>query len=623
MERRLTAILSADVVGYGRLMSADEAGTLIALKAHRKELTDPTIATHHGRIVKLMGDGALVEFPSVVEAVQCALDFQRGMAERNADILSDRRIDFRIGVNLGDVIIEGDDIYGDGVNVAARLQGLAEPGGICISGTAFDQVEGKLDCGYAFLGARHVKNIAKPVRIYRVLMEPDAIGKVTGSRRRPTPPWGWAAAAAFALLAGVGGFAAWYRPWEPTVEPASIERMAFPLPDKPSIAVLPFDNMSGDPDQEYFVDGMTDDLITALSKISGLFVIARNSTFVYKNKPVSVREVAESLGVRYVLEGSARRSGDQVRVNAQLIDATTGGHVWAEKLDGSVEDIFSIQDKFVRNIVDELVVNLSEGEREAIARGQTSNVDAREAFQRGWEHYLRFTPKENARAAVELKKAIELDPDYGRAYAALGLVYFQCGCASDWIGALGVTSAQAEEAALRYLAEAKNRPSSFANVAASRISLYRGRHEEAFAEAARAIALEPNDPEAHIAMAWAMITTGRPQAGLEFVETAMRLNPNYPSDYGLTAGMALFAIGELDEAARQLEKAMERDPHATELVPPLAATYAHLGRRQEARDLLLSWKPGAGQRELNGIPTAYSLPYKWSPDGYLALQMVA
>jgi adenylate cyclase len=306
MERRLTAILSADVVGYGRLMGADEAGTLTALKAHRKELIDPTIAAHHGRIVKLMGDGALVEFPSVVEAVQCAVDIQRGTAERNVNLPRDRRIDFRIGVNLGDVIIEGDDIYGDGVNVAARLQGLAEPGGICISGTAFDQVEGKLDCGYEFLGARHVKNIAKAVRAYRVRMEPDAIGKVTGARRRPTPPWRWAAAASLVLLAAVGGPAAWLRPWEPTVEPASIERMAFPLPEKPSIAVLPFDNMSGDPDQEYFVDGMTDDLITALSNISGLFVIARNSTFVYEDKPVAVRQVAEDLGVRYVLEGSAR-----------------------------------------------------------------------------------------------------------------------------------------------------------------------------------------------------------------------------------------------------------------------------------------------------------------------------
>jgi adenylate cyclase len=610
VERRLAAILAADVVRYSHLIEQDEAGTLSALKDLRREVIEPQLAAHHGRIVKLMGDGAIAEFGSVVDAVACAVGVQKGVAERQDAVPAERRIVFRIGINLGDVVVEGEDLLGDGVNVAARLEQLCEPGGVLVSGAAYDQLQGKLDLTLDFVGEQRVKNISRPVRTYRVRLKgsrPSLRLHVRRFRR-------WAAAGAAALVLLVIGPILWLRPWEPRLEPASIERMALPLPDKPSIAVLPFANLSGDPEQDYFVDGMTEDLITDLSKVAGLFVVARNSVFPFKGRSVNVREVAEKLGVRYVLEGSVRRAGDQVRVNAQLIDATTGGHLWAERHDGSATDIFAVQDKFVQIIVQALALNLSKDEQEEIGRGQTKSIAAREAFQRGWERYLRLTPVENARAATELKAAIALDPNYGRAYAALALVYFR-GCAWKWYESLGMTGAQATETADLYLREAKSRPSSLANVAAAHLNLYHGRHDDAFIDAARALALDPNDPEAHLGMAWAMITTGKPQAGLEFIETAMRLNPNYPIHYALARGMALFAKGDLDEAARVFARPIQADPQAIALAPPLAATYAHLGRRREARELLLMWKPGARQTELEYYPVAYHLPYRWSAGG--------
>jgi Flp pilus assembly protein TadD len=328
---------------------------------------------------------------------------------------------------------------------------------------------------------------------------------------------------------------------------------------------------------------------------------------------VPVRQVSEDLGVRYVLEGSVRRAGDQVRVNAQLIDATTGGHVWADRYDGSVADIFSVQDAFIRKIVKALAVNLSEEEQEEIALGQTSNIEAREVFQKGWESYLRYSPEDNAEAVSQFQAALELDPEYGRAYAGLGLAYLR-GCKLRWNAQLGVNAATANQKALEFLNETKNRPSSLANVAASQINLYNNRYEEALTEATRAIAQDPNDPEAYIAMAWAMITTGRPGPGLELVERAMRLNPTYPNHYVLALGMAYFAMDDLEKAADVFGKALERDRGAIELAPALAATYAHLGQREEARVALLLWKPDASQQELQSIPSAYHFPYEWSED---------
>ncbi len=324
VERRLAAILAADVVGYSRLVGMDEEGTIARLKALREELIDPSIAQHHGRVVKTMGDGILVEFPSVVDAVRNAVEVQRALAEREADVPEDRRIVFRVGVNLGDIVIDGDDILGDGVNVAARLEGLAEPGNICISGDVFRQVEGKLDLGFEDLGEQQVKNIEKPVRVYRVLLEPEAAGSVVGERGLGRPRWRLGAMAA-AVLALVAGGGAWWWQVQPDFEPADATKMAFPLPEKPSIAVLPFANLSGDPEQAYFADGLTEDIITSLASFPNLFVIARHSTNKYKGKAVDIRDVAHDLGVRYVLEGSVRRSGNTVRITAQLIDALSDG----------------------------------------------------------------------------------------------------------------------------------------------------------------------------------------------------------------------------------------------------------------------------------------------------------
>ena len=379
-ERRLAAIMVADIVGYSRLVEQDEAGTLSAIRELRREVIDPLLAEHRGRIVKLMGDGAIVEFASVVDAVACAVAIQKSVTDRRAKTPADKRIVFRIGVNLGDVVVEGDDLLGDGVNVAARLEQLCEPGGVLISGAAYDHLKGKLELALEPRGEQRLKNISEPVRAYRVQMEPVAAGTAASASRRATPMWRWVAAPSLALLFLVG-LAAWLRPWQPTVEAAPLERMALPLPDKPSLAVLPFENMSGEPEQDYFVDGLTDDLITDLSKISGLFIIARHSVFQLKRNDTKVRDVAESLGVRYVVGGSVRRAGKAVRVNVQLIDATTGGQLWADRYDGNLGDIFAVQDSFVRVIVDALALKLSKDEEQEIGRGQTNNIDAREAFR--------------------------------------------------------------------------------------------------------------------------------------------------------------------------------------------------------------------------------------------------
>jgi TolB-like protein/class 3 adenylate cyclase/Flp pilus assembly protein TadD len=618
-ERRLAAIMAADIVGYSKLVERDEAGTLDAIRTLRREVIDPLLTGHHGRIVKLMGDGAIVEFASVVDAVACAAAVQKTLAERQAEVAPERRIVFRIGVNLGDVVVEGDgDLLGDGVNIAARLEQLCDPGGVLISGTAYDHLKGKLELALEPRGEQRLKNIGEPVRAYRVQMEPAAMGKAASAIRWASPTWRWLAAASLALMALVG-LAAWLRPWQPTVETASVERMAYPLPDKPSLAVLPFKNMSGESEEDYFVDGLTDDLITDLSKVSGLFIIARDSVFQFKGRDAKVRDVAESLGVRYVVDGSVRRAGNTVRVNVQLIDALTGGQLWADRYDGGLDDIFAVQDSFVRVIVDALALKLTKDEEQEIGRGQTNNIDAREAFQRGWERILRFTSEENASAVADLRKAIELDPDYGRAYTALGLALFRS-CAWDWYKPAGMSRPQSCEMAARYLDEAKRHPSSWTHVVAAHINLSFLEYEAAFTEAARALALDPNDPEASMAMAWVMITTGKPQAALDFIRTAMRLNPSFPSHYALARGLALFSSGALPEAARVLEEALERSPTAAaELAPSLAAIYARLGRRKEARDMLLRSRPGAGQQELSDIALTYPYTYRWSAEGQKAL----
>jgi len=389
LERRLVAILAADVVGYTALMGADEAGTLRRLMELRHDILEPLITEYHGRIVKLMGDGLLVEFASVVDSVDCAVAWQDNVGVHEAEGDEDKRFRFRIGINLGDVIVEGDDIHGDGVNIAARLEGLADPGGICLSGDAYRQVKGKTEAVFEDMGAQDLKNVAEPVRIYRIAMA-------------GTPPVSTA----------------------PPALPSGRDE-PLPLPDKPSIAVLPFANMSNDPGQEYFSDGITEDIITDLSKVSGLFVIARNSTFIYKGKAVNIPDVCRELGVRFALEGSVRKAGNRVRITAQLIDGSSGGHLWAERYDRDLTDIFEVQDEVTQQIVAALKVTLSAAEESLIADGGTKNVEAHDLFLRG--RGLVFGIKKDRemfdRSTACFRRAIELDPDYADPYAGLGMVY--------------------------------------------------------------------------------------------------------------------------------------------------------------------------------------------------------
>ncbi|MCA1369751.1 tetratricopeptide repeat protein [Bradyrhizobium sp. BRP14] len=626
MQRKLAAVLAADVVGYSRLMEVDEADTVVRLGTTRENMIDPKIAAHNGRVVKLMGDGELIEFPSVVDAVRCAVEIQQAMSECNEELPADKRLEFRIGVNLGDVIVEGQDIYGDGVNLAARLEELADPGGVLISGTAYDQVERKLDYGFDFLGERQVKNIEKPVRLYRIRLGDHPRTTAAWTRGKPYRSWLWLSAAAAALVLPAGSVVFWSSSRAPPLELASRARMEFPLPDRPSIAVLPFIEMSGEAEQQHFADGMTDSLITDLSKISGLFVVARNSTFAYQGKSVPVSQVAEELSVRYVLEGSVQRAGDRLRVNAQLVDALTGGHVWADRFDGNVADVFGVQDAFVTKIVEALKVNLTGTERMEIARGRTDSLRAKEAFDEGWSLYLHFNAKDNAAAVAPLRRAIKLDPEYGRAYAALALVYFRVedydwyeeALFKDdeyvWNQRFGASPNVIVRQGQLQLENAMRYPTALGYTARVLDLLRFGRAEDARREAARAIELDPNDPEAQIAMAWALTTSGKPGEALGFVRNALRLNPNFPSHYVLAHGVALFAVNDLERAAEVFDQGAKRNPNATALMPPFASVLAGLGRRDEARRNLLIWRPGTNQAALEDLARDYKFPIRWAPE---------
>jgi TolB-like protein/class 3 adenylate cyclase len=584
VERRLTTILAADVVGYSRLMAADEAGTLTSLKALRRELIEPKTAEHHGRVVKLIGDGTLMEFGSVVDAVHFAVDVQRAMALRNTAVPEDQRITYRIGINIGDIIVEGDDIYGDGVNVAARLEALADSGSICVSQPVHIQVKGKVDLAFEDLGAQQVKNIPDPVHVFKVLLDSSARDHAAVPVPAAKRTWhGPMVAGSLVVLVIVAGAVLWQYPWEERLEPALEANMAFPLPDKPSIAVLPFANMSGDPEQEYFADGMTEDLITDLSKISGLFVIARNSTFAYKGKTVTIRQVAEELGVRYVLEGSVRRAGDQVRINAQLIDATTGGHVWAERYDGTMSDVFALQDKVTQQIVTALAVNLTADEQAERTQTDTENAAAYDAFLRGWDLYRRGTVEDYAAAIPFLEKAIKLDPGYSRANAALAAVYWNART-NRWARGLGLSPYQALEQATRHLREAMKNPSALAHQVASEWAADREeKADKAIAHAEKAIALDASDPAGYLAMANALIKAKQPAEAVDFVHQAIRLDPHYPVSFLSLLGRAQFVDQDYQAAVTTFERAANRNPNDDWTFVYLGAAYGHLGREQDAK----------------------------------------
>ncbi|ACP21505.1 probable adenylate class-3/4/guanylyl cyclase (plasmid) [Sinorhizobium fredii NGR234] len=579
MERRLAAVMIADVAGYGLLSQADEEGTRVRFQADLHELFEKRIAAHGGRLIKTMGDGLLIEFHSVVEAVRCAVEVQRAKSENRG--VEQNGLEFRIGINLGDVIVEGDDIQGDGVIIAERLQSRAEPGGIMISGTAFDQVEKHLDVGFDFLGEQRLKHIEKPVRTYRLLPCETPVGSTKTAVRRRRRRFGVlaACAAVFAVAAGL----IWWQPWRQTTQTASIARAELALPDKPSIAVLPFANVSDDPRQEYFADGMTDALVTELAQISGLFVIARNSTFTYKGRAVTAAQVSGELGVRYILEGSVQRAGEQLRINAQLVDAQSGGHAWAGKFDGTLADVFALQDDVTRGIAEALALRLQPGEQMALGRKETTVPAAFDAFLRGWEHHRRMTPEDIAKAVPYFEEAIALDPAYGRAYAAAAMVYARL-YAWRWHYHLGMTRFEARAKASKYLRTAQRYKTALAHQVAGLLAEADWQHAQALAELKEAIALEPGDSWSYAMMALTLTSVGRPDEAIPHIRTAIRLDPHYPSFFMYVLGLTEFSMRNYEAAAEAAESSTKLNSGDENSFLLLAAAAGHLGQRSAAEN---------------------------------------
>ncbi|CAB1056868.1 Adenylate cyclase (EC [Olavius sp. associated proteobacterium Delta 1] len=587
-KRKLTAILSADVKEYSRLMREDEEETIRTLTTYRGTMTT-LVQRYRGRVVDTPGDNLLAEFASVVDAVNSAVEIQRELAERNADLPAQRRMEFRIGVNLGDVAEEDDRIYGDGVNIAARVESICEGGGVCISGSAYEQVVHKLELEYEDLAEHEVKNLSTPVKVYRILSYPGAAAhQVIRAKKDTGRTWrNRVLAIAVILLVGsaVGIWQFYMR--RPSIEPASVKEMAYPLPDKSSIAVLPFANMSEDPNQEYFCDGITEDLITDLSKISDLFVIARNSTFVYKGKPVKIKQVAEELGVRYVLEGSVRKAANQVRITAQLIDATTGHHLWAERYTGIMNDVFAYQDKITQKIVDALAVKLNVDEKVQLAHKDTNNIAAYDLFLKGWQHYLRWTPEDFFKAIPFFEKAVQIDPSYGRAYAALAATYWHGSMYYQGLNKYGVSIEEGLILAREYLESAMTNPTSLAHYLASEINLHHYQWQEARLEAERAFALEPNNAISILQMGRALTMIGNPIKGLDFIQKAMRMDPHYPARALYLQGLAYFGMADFEKAIPLFERSNQLNPEMLETAMILTTTYTILDRDSDARRMVV------------------------------------
>jgi adenylate cyclase len=541
VKRKLAAILSADVKGYSRLMGEDEKGTLRTLNAYKEAMTR-LIQHHHGRVVDAPGDNVLAEFGSVVDAVECAVEIQKELKTRNAEMAENRRMEFRIGINLGDVIEEEGKIFGDGVNIAARLESLSEAGGVCISGTAYDQVENKLSFGYEYLGEQPVKNIAKPVRVYRVLVEPKAVA-------------------------------------QRVLEVASKERMAFPLPDEPSIAVLPFVNMTDDPKQEYFSDGMTEEIITALSKIPNLFVIARNSTFTYKGKAVKVKQAAEELGIRYVLEGSVRKAGEKVRITAQLIDALAGYHLWAERYDRDLKDIFALQDEITLKVAAALQAKLTVGDHARIMAKGTTNLDAYLKALQCREQGQRWTKEGNAALRNYAEEVIALDPKYPFGYLALALSHF--------VGIMLGLSESPQQSLARGIELTKHALSldnsySFAHAVLGVSYVLARQYDKGVAEAERAVALDPNSSENLFYLAYVLCFVGKPEEAIPLIERAERLNPIPLPFQLLTMSSAHRLTGRYEKAVETAKRAIRVEPNNQVAHVYLIASYIALGREKEA-----------------------------------------
>jgi adenylate cyclase len=546
LERRLTAILAADVAGYSGLMGADEEGVLARLKALRRSLVNPAIAAHRGRVVKTTGDGILVEFASAVDAARCAIELQHGMVEQNAAVLPAERIEFRVGIHVGDIIVDEDDIFGDGVNIAARLEGIAEPGGVCISDDAQRQIRGKVDTDFEDIGPQNLKNITEPMRAWRLRLN------ARGSAAAPK---------------------------EPAVE------STLALPDKPSIAVLPFQNMSGDSEQEYFADGMVEDIITELSRIRWLFVIARNSSFTYKGQTVDVKQVGRELGVRYVLEGSVRKGGNRIRITGQLIDALTGAHLWAERYDRDLSDIFTVQDEIAASVAAVIEPALAAAEQQRVLRKPPERLDAWEAYQRGLWHFYKYRPEENKIALAFFSQAIALDPNFapGHYGYALALQWDIWHFSSRPF--LEVQGAPREEA---HIAVSLDDNDATAHAVLAHMMMWGSEWEAAIAEARTAFALNPNSAFVISMLGCVLGFGGYREEALDKLQQAMRASPHDPLIWlwTLWTGVIQFYSRKFDAALETLRQVVRLRPGFTQVQMLIAASLAHLGRLDEAHDVL-------------------------------------
>jgi adenylate cyclase len=586
--RRLAAIMFTDIVGFSRLMGSNEARMLRLLDTHN-QIIQQAAAVHHGTIIKTIGDAFLVDFPSVVHAVQCAQQIQAQFRVHNAEKEAAEQIHVRIGIHSGDIVQRNGDVFGDGVNIASRLQGLAEPDSICLSQVVYQEVEKKLSLGTVVsLGQPKLKNIEQRLPVY--LLVPEHVDGIRQPlyarglhriRRMETVHW---AAAALLLIAGAVLTVRYLSPLLlSTQHPASgiqTSPAALPLPDKPSIVVLPFTNMNNDPSQDYFSDGITEDITTDLSKISSLFVISRNSAFTYKGKAVKAQEVSTQLGVRYVLEGSVRRSDNQVRITAQLIDATTGGHLWSERYDRPLKEIFALQDDITQQIITALRVAVHEAEQERVKRTPTENLTAYDYVLQGWEYYHHITKDTNVQARQMFEKAAELDPHYAEAYAGVGWTYHM-----DWIWQWSQdsqTPAHAFELAQKAVALDNSSPL-VRQLLSQLYLLYKKQHSQAVTEGERAIVLDPNNADGYARLALVLVSVDQPERAIELIEKAMRLNPHYPPWYLLWLGAAYNAVGRYEEAIKTLKEAHVRDPKFLGPYLFLAVAYVRLGREEEAR----------------------------------------
>ncbi len=612
VKRKLAAIISIDVKGYSRLMAQNDARTVESLKSCRELMTREIIA-FNGRVVDAPGDNLLAEFSSVTEAVECAVLMQKALLDRNKDLPDNQTMEFRMGINLGDIIEDGNQIFGDGINLAARLESLAEAGGICISANAYDQVKNKLDLGYKFMGNKKVKNVTDPIPVYNVLTDPKYKGKLLYHRNHDNPKQRRikrSAVVIFLLLLFAGGFILKAKHSTNPGHPRQIikERiMKLRLPDKPSIAVLPFMNLSGDLDQEYFSDGLAEDLITDLSKVSGLFVISRNSAFSYKGKSVKVEKISKDLGVRFILEGSVRKIEARVRITAQLIDATTGGHVWAERYDRDLKDIFSLQDEVREKIVTALSVQLTQDDQKRLKTNKTVKYDAYDYYLRGKELFSAKSANSFKQAREMFQKAIDIDPDYVPFYYELGHAWV-----IEWV--FGVMENQENLIKAKEIGEkilSINQAASSGHALLANVYLWTKQNDKAILESRQAVSLDPNNIEWIAALGEQLIWADQPEEGISHINKAMRMDPNYPSWYLWNLGHAYFLTNEYEKAVDSFERSLIDDSSFWPSHVYLAICYDSLGFKDKSLESIQKVKEL--KNNLSSEVWEKRLPYK-NPD---------